>query len=176
MLVNEFATGLPGNAGGQFSGANYRYSLLAGQRLLVSQPAHWTPASDSTWVSGCTGGTSPGTFVQNTTGGSNPTSNPVVNCAGLLDPSAASLAAGGGYVYGTLPQVFSSWRSPSYFNEDFSVIKRTTVREGQTILFKLDIPNPRISRRALVSPAESRNGFRLGPYIWAHVPCGVVVI
>jgi hypothetical protein len=64
-----------------------------------------------------------------------------VNCAGLLDPSAASLAAGGGYVYGNLPQILSSWRSPAYFNEDFSIIKRTTIHESQAILFKLDIPN-----------------------------------
>jgi hypothetical protein len=141
VLINEFATGLPGGSGGQYPGANYRYSLLPGQSLLVSQPAHWTPALDSTWVSGCTGGSSPGTFVQNTTGGTNPTSSPIVNCAGLLDPSAASLAAGGGYVYGGLPQILSSWRSPAYFNEDFSIIKRTTVRESHAILFKLDIPN-----------------------------------
>ncbi len=141
VLINEFATGLSGGSGGQYPGANYRYSLLPGQPLLVSQPAHWSPALDNTWVSGCTGGPSPGTFVQNTTGGTNPTSNPVVNCAGLLDPSAASLAAGGGYVYGNLPQVLSSWRSPGYLNEDFSIIKRTTIRESQAILFKLDIPN-----------------------------------
>ncbi len=141
VLINEFATGLPGGSGGQYPGANYRYSLLPGQPLLVSQPAHWSPALDNTWVSSCTGGPSPGTFVQNTTGGTSPTSNPVVNCAGLLDPSAASLAAGGGYVYGNLPQVLSSWRSPGYLNEDFSIIKRTTIRESHAILFKLDIPN-----------------------------------
>jgi hypothetical protein len=133
VLVNEFATGLPGNAGGQYSGANYRYSLLPGQSLLVNQPAHWTPALDATWNSGCSGGPNPGTFIS--------ASNPVVNCTGLLDPSAASLAAGGGYVYGNLPQIFSSWRSPTYLNEDFSIIKRTTIRESQAIVFKLDIPN-----------------------------------
>jgi len=136
VLINEFATGLPGNAGGQYSGANYRYSLLPGQSLFVNQPAHWTPALDSTWNSGCTGGASPGSFIQAT-----PPNNPVMNCAGLIDPSAASLAAGGGYVYGNLPQIISSWRSPGYVNEDFSIIKRTTIRESQAILFKLDIPN-----------------------------------
>jgi hypothetical protein len=35
----------------------------------------------------------------------------------------------------------SSWRSPVYVNEDFSIIKRTTIRESHAILFKLDIPN-----------------------------------
>jgi Carboxypeptidase regulatory-like domain len=143
VLINEFATGLPGGSGGQYPGANYRYSLLPGQPLLVSQPAHWTPALDSTWQSGCTASqTSPGAFVQAPIGGP---SNPIVNCAGLLDPSAATALSVGGpptaYVYGNLPQVLSSWRSPAYFNEDFSIIKRTTIRESQAILFKLDIPN-----------------------------------
>jgi len=132
VLINEFATGLTGSQGGQYPGANYRYSLLPGQSLLVNNPGHWTPAADSTWNSSCPGGPN-GTFLQ--------ASNPVVNCVGILDPSAASLAAGGGYVYGNLPQIISSWRSPSYLNEDFSVIKRTTIRESQAIVFKLDIPN-----------------------------------
>jgi len=132
VLINEFATGLTGSQGGQYPGANYRYSLLPGQSLLVNNPGHWTPAVDSTWNSSCPGGPN-GTFLQ--------ASNPVVNCVGILDPSAASLAAGGGYVYGNLPQIISSWRSPSYLNEDFSVIKRTTIRESQAIVFKLDIPN-----------------------------------
>ncbi len=132
VLINEFATGLSGGSGGQYPGANYRYSLLPGQSLLLNNAAHWTPAVDSTWNSSCPGGPN-GTFL--------PAGNPVVNCAGILDPSAASLAAGGGYVYGNLPQVISSWRSPTYLNEDFSIIKRTTIRESQAIVFKLDIPN-----------------------------------
>jgi len=133
VLINEFATGLPGNAGGVYSGANYRYSLIPGQSLFVSQPTKWTPASNGTWNSGC-GENSTGTFTANS--GTN-----IVNCAAFLDPSKASLAAGGGYVYGSLPQILSYWRSPRYVNEDFSIIKRTTIRESQAILFKLDIPN-----------------------------------
>jgi hypothetical protein len=58
-----------------------------------------------------------------------------------VDPSAASLAVGGGYVFGNLPSVVSWWRSPGYKNEDFAIIKRTSIREGQNILFKADIPN-----------------------------------
>jgi hypothetical protein len=65
----------------------------------------------------------------------------VYNCGALLDPSAASLAAGGGYVFGNLPVAESWLRSPGYVNEDFSVIKRTSIREGKDIIFKLDIPN-----------------------------------
>jgi hypothetical protein len=139
VLINEFANGLPGASGGQYSGSNYRYSLLPGQSLFVPHPAHWTPALNSNWNSGCTGGAGPGTFAQATT--STGSSNPVMNCAGFLDPSSASLAAGGGYVYGNLPQIISSWRSPAYINEDFSIIKRTNISESHSILFKLDIPN-----------------------------------
>jgi hypothetical protein len=132
VLINEFATGLNGSQGGQYPGANYRYSLLPGQSLLVSNPAHWSATTDSTWNSSCPGGPN-GTF--------NAASTPVVNCVGIIDPSAASLAAGGGFVYGNLPQIVSSWRSPPYLNEDFSIIKRTVIRESQEVVFKLDIPN-----------------------------------
>jgi hypothetical protein len=132
-LINEFATGLPGNAGGQYSGANYRYSLIPGQSMFVSNPAKWTPGLNSTWNSGCSE-TGTGTFT--------PNAGPMIlNCSAFLDPSAASLAAGGGYVYGNLPQIISSWRSPVYLNEDFSIMKRTTIRESHSILFKIDIPN-----------------------------------
>ena len=58
-----------------------------------------------------------------------------------MDPSAASLATGGGYVFGNLPTAVSWWRSPGYMNEDFAIIKRTSIRESQNILFKADIPN-----------------------------------
>jgi hypothetical protein len=64
-----------------------------------------------------------------------------VNCTAFLDPSKGSLNAGGGYVFGNLPSVVSWWRSPTYKNEDFSIIKRTTIRESKVIMFKLDIPN-----------------------------------
>jgi len=40
-----------------------------------------------------------------------------------------------------LPTFISGIRSPSYFNEDFSIIKRTAIAEGQFITFKVDIPN-----------------------------------
>jgi Carboxypeptidase regulatory-like domain len=133
VLINEFATGLPGASGGQYSGANFRYSIVPGQPLFVSKPANWTPASNNGWNSGCSENPD-GTFSSN----SGPS---VLNCAAFLDPSAASLATGGGYVYGNLPQILSYWRSPWYINEDFSILKRTIIRESHAILFKLDIPN-----------------------------------
>ncbi|MGA8442827.1 MAG: carboxypeptidase regulatory-like domain-containing protein [Candidatus Sulfotelmatobacter sp.] len=130
-VINEYATTPPGI----LSPGNYRFSLIPGQSPFASHPVKWTPALDSTWNSGCNS-TANGVFAPIVPG--NPTS---VNCAAYLDPSKGSLNAGGGYVYGNLPSVVSWWRSPAYKNEDFSIIKRTAIREGQAIMFKLDIPN-----------------------------------
>jgi hypothetical protein len=126
-VINEYATANP------FSTGNYRYSLIGSP--LPSHLAQWTPAQNSSWNSGC---------VETANGMFTPASatNPVtVNCSAFEDPSKTSFAAGGGYVFGNIPSVVSWWRSPGYRNEDFSVIKRTTIREGQVLMFKLDIPN-----------------------------------
>jgi hypothetical protein len=126
-VINEYATANP------FSTGNYRYSLIGSP--LPSHLAQWTPAQNSSWNSGC---------VETANGMFTPASatNPVtVNCSAFEDPSKTSFAAGGGYVFGNIPSVVSWWRSPGYKNEDFSVIKRTTIREGQVLMFKLDIPN-----------------------------------
>jgi hypothetical protein len=133
-FVSEFSTN-PGSLSGQLSSGNYRYSLLPGQPFFVSHPAHWTPSLGPTWNSTCIENTD-GTFAF--APGNNAQ---IVNCPALIDPSAASLNAGGGFVYGNLPTLFSNWRSPGYIDEDFSVLKRTTIRESHVILFKLDIPN-----------------------------------
>ena len=134
MFVSEFATN-PGTLSGQLSSGNYRFSLLPGQPFFVSQPAHWTPSLGPTWISTCIEN-SDGTFAF--APGNNAQ---IVNCPSLLDPSAFSLAHGGGFVYGNLPTIFSNWRSPGYMSEDFSILKRTTIRENHAIVFKLDIPN-----------------------------------
>jgi len=126
-VINEYATANP------FSTGNYRYSLIGS--AFPSNPGHWTPAQNGTWNSGC---------VETANGMFTPASatNPVTaNCSAFEDPSKTSLAAGGGYVFGNIPTVVGWWRSPGYKNEDFSIIKRTTIREGQAIMFKLDIPN-----------------------------------
>jgi len=127
-VINEYATANP------YSGGNYRLSLVPGQSVFPSHAAKWTPALDAGWNSGCTA--TNGLFAPNVA-----SAPQTVNCGAFVDPSAASLAAGGGYVFGNLPTVVSWWRSPGYKNEDFAIIKRTSIREGQDILFKADIPN-----------------------------------
>ena len=145
-VINEFATANP------FSGGNYRYSLVPGQNPLGS--GVWTPATNVTSNGGrhiaLVGGTPQfvggWNSICSATNGifSTPqgvTSPTPGNCAAFEDPSAVSLAAGGGYVFGNIPTAVSWWRSPAYKNEDFAILKRTTIREGKDILFKLDIPN-----------------------------------
>ena len=127
-VINEFATANP------YSGGNYRLSLVPGQAVFLAHPAKWTPALDPGWNSGCTA--TNGLYAPNV-----PTAPQTTNCGAFVDPSAASLATGGGYVFGNLPTAVSWWRSPGYMNEDFAIIKRTSIRESQNILFKADIPN-----------------------------------
>ena len=127
-VINQFATANP------YSGGNYRLSLVPGQSVFPAHPAKWSPALDAGWNSGCTA--TNGLYAPNSN-----TAPQTVNCGAFVDPSAASLAGGGGYVFGDLPTAVSWWRSPGYKNEDFAIIKRTSIREGQNILFKADIPN-----------------------------------
>jgi hypothetical protein len=70
----------------------------------------------------------------------NPSPTPA-NCAAYLNPNTASLAGGGGYVYGNLPPVVGWWRSPGYKNEDIAIIKRTQIGEGKVFMLKFDLPN-----------------------------------
>lgn len=126
-VINEYATANP------FSTGNYRYSLIG--RPFPTNAGHWTPAQNATWNSGC---------VENPNGVFGPasaTSPATVNCSSFENPSDTSVPFGGGYLFGNLPTVVSWWRSPGYKNEDFSIIKRTPIREGQVLMFKLDIPN-----------------------------------
>ncbi|MGA7908020.1 MAG: hypothetical protein WCA16_11490, partial [Candidatus Sulfotelmatobacter sp.] len=135
-VISAGATAPPSITGG-----NWRYSLIPGQSAFLAHPAHWSPAVDGAlsvnngpgWQSHCTEGPT-GVFAF--TGNS-----PTLNCAAFLNPSDASLPAGGGYQFGNLPVAESWLRSPGYVNEDFSIIKRTRIRESSAIVFKLDIPN-----------------------------------
>ncbi|HYM79119.1 MAG TPA: carboxypeptidase regulatory-like domain-containing protein [Candidatus Dormibacteraeota bacterium] len=153
-VINEYATSNP------YSGGNYRFSLVPGMAKFGS--GAWSTATQVTANGGrvLTGVTPnsnpllPGTanfsggwsssgcnFASGVASAAAPGNPTPVNCGAYLDPSAASISAGGGYVFGNLPPVVSWWRSPGYMNEDFAILKRTSIREGKDILFKLDIPN-----------------------------------
>ncbi len=130
----------------------YRFSRIPGVSPFGS--GSWSPSQEVTanggkvitsvsggqasfgggWNSSCSENLS-GVFQPN---GTSPTPG---NCAAYLDPSAAPLAAGGGYVFGNLPPVVGWWRSPGYMNEDIAIIKRTTIAEGKVFMLKFDLPN-----------------------------------
>jgi hypothetical protein len=132
-IINEYATANP------YSTGNYRYSLIPGQSVFGSNPVQWTPALNGNWNSSC----------QETNGifGRPPANVGLpspVNCAAFADPSNVNPNLDGSvrqYAFGNLPTAVSWWRSPGFKNEDMSLVKRTTVHEGQAILLKFDVQN-----------------------------------
>jgi len=124
LLLNAFATSAP------FTGGNFRYSLIPGVPLLSANASSFNRFGAN---SGCTENPN-GTFSPNS-------SNNFFNCAAFLDPNAASLVAQRGYAFGNAPVMFSNFRGPGYINEDFSVVKKTTLSETHSLIFKVDIPN-----------------------------------
>src|SRR5882762_1288453 len=115
---------------------NLRPDRIAGISLLSSSASSFNPFGGN---SGCqlnAPGTPAGTYTAKTT-------NNFFNCAAFLDPNDPNSAsfAQNGFTFGNMPLSFSNIRNPGYVNEDFSIIKRTTLSESHTIVFKLDIPN-----------------------------------
>jgi hypothetical protein len=107
----------------------FRYSLVPGVPILAPNHGSFDPTANT----GCKENAD-GTFTPNST-------NNFFNCAAFIDPNASGLVAQRGYVYGNAPLVLGNVRSQRYFNEDFAILKRTTIFEHQAIVFKADIPN-----------------------------------
>ena len=128
-VFNAFAESPPGTDG------FFRYNILPGVPLLA--PNHGSLDLAATLnppgFSGCHENAD-GTFTPLST-------NNYFNCAAFFDPNASNLVAQRGYVYGNAPLVLGNVRSQRYFNEDFSIQKRTSFHENQAIVFKVDIPN-----------------------------------
>jgi hypothetical protein len=141
--INQFATSNP------YSTGNYRFSRIPGQPLFGT--GKWSPAAEvqgvsisgvsggaasfsGGWDSGCTENGS-GVFQPRA---AQPT---IANCNAYLDPSGGSLQNGGGYIFGNLSTIVPFWRGQPYYNEDFSIIKRTMITEGKALSLKFDIPN-----------------------------------
>ncbi|HET9696805.1 MAG TPA: carboxypeptidase-like regulatory domain-containing protein [Terriglobales bacterium] len=124
VMINAFASSNP------YANGNFRYSQIPGVPLISPNASHFDPFGAD---SGCTAHND-GTFTANS-------SNNYFNCAALLDPNAPDLVAARGYAFGNLPVFFSGIRTPHFFNEDFSIIKRTLITEGQALTVKVDIPN-----------------------------------
>lgn len=131
-ILNTNFNGPPGTDG------TLRYSILPGVPILSPNHGAFSPelanSGSALGNSGCTEDTTSGTFTSNS-------SNNLFNCAAFFDPNAPGLIASRGYVFGNAPLVLGNVRSAHYFNEDFSIQKRTAFHENQAIVFKVDIPN-----------------------------------
>jgi hypothetical protein len=124
-----------------FTDGAFRNSLVPGQPILAPNHGSFNPFLGN---SGCSenadGSFSPMHVIVNGVD-TGPSTNNYFNCAAFMDPNAGSLVAQRGYVYGNAPLILGNVRSQDYFNEDFAILKRTTIRENQSIVFKVDIPN-----------------------------------
>jgi hypothetical protein len=118
----------------------FRYSLVPGVPILAPNHGSFNPMQGA---SGCVENKQTGTFSNQTVmvnGVPTPSTNNFFNCAAFLDPNASGLVATRGYVYGNAPLILNI-RSQNYFNEDFAILKRTTIHENHVLIFKADIPN-----------------------------------
>ena len=113
-----------------FGTANPRLSRVAGQPLLAPNASSYNPLLGG---SGCTANPD-GTFTANGT-------NNFFNCAAFFDPNAPAVVQANGFSFGNLAKALGDVRSPSYFNEDFSLIKRFTLYEAHVLSFKADFTN-----------------------------------
>jgi hypothetical protein len=126
-VLNTYVESPPGTDGA------FRLSLVPGVPLLAPNHASFSATNTSAAPSGCNENAD-GTYTAQST-------NNYFNCAAFFDPNASNLVAKRGFVYGTAPLILGNFRSQAYFNEDFSILKRTPFRENNAIVFKVDIPN-----------------------------------
>ena len=149
-VFNPNAESPPGTDGA------FRYEILPGVPILAPNHASFNPSltvpappglpKRDIFPGGCSENAD-GTFKPQDVMDANgndlgiPSTNNYFNCAAFFDPNASGLVAKRGYVYGSAPLVLGNVRSQPYFNEDFSILKRTAFHENQAIVFKVDIPN-----------------------------------
>jgi hypothetical protein len=132
-VMNTFVNSPPGTDG------SFRLSIIPGVPILAPNHSSFNPAlannnNSSSQPSGCVEDQSTGLFTP-------ASSNNFFNCAAFQDPNPSGLIATRGYIYGNAPLVLGNVRSQNYYNEDFSILKRTSIHENQAIIFKVDIPN-----------------------------------
>jgi len=127
------ATGVPGYS--SFLTGCIRFDRIAGQPLLSGGASSFDQAGASnTGKSGCTENAN-GTFTAPASG------NTYFNCAAFIDPNASGLVTQRGYAFGNMPRITAEVRSQKYFNEDFSIIKRVSLTEGQSLTLKAELVN-----------------------------------
>jgi hypothetical protein len=127
------ATGIPGYS--SFLTGCIRFDRVSGQPLLNQGASSFDQAGASNaGNSGCTENAN-GTFSAPASG------NSFFNCAAFIDPNASGLVTQRGYAFGNMPRITGEVRSQKYFNEDFSIIKRMSLTEGQSLTLKAELVN-----------------------------------
>jgi hypothetical protein len=127
------ATGIPGYS--SFLTGCIRFDRIAGQPLRSPGASSFDQAGASnTGQSGCTENAN-GTFTAPASGIT------YFNCAAFIDPNASGLVTQRGYAFGNMPRITGEVRSQKYFNEDFSIIKRVSLTEGQSLTLKAELVN-----------------------------------
>jgi hypothetical protein len=124
------ATGIPAYDG------CIRFDRVPGQPLL--SPNHGSFDVGQAFLNGGVGCTANpnGTFSPPVNGAAT-----YFNCAAFIDPNASTLVGQRGYAFGDSPRITGEVRSQRYFNEDFSIIKRTPFFENHEIDLKFELFN-----------------------------------
>jgi hypothetical protein len=121
------ATGIPA-----FDGSIH-FNRVPGQSLRSSGSFNFAQVYFSGGGSGCTA---------SSTGQLSGGSNQYFNCAAFVDPNVAvSNVPGTPYSFGDFPRITGEVRSDGYVNEDFSIIKRTSLTESTSLVLKAELFN-----------------------------------
>jgi len=161
--VQRYQSGQPtifGCQGGLIPGYDgcIRYSYVAGQSFLSSAASKFNGPDFLTLQSQCANANPPGSLPQcqafpnpaspslgcvaNNGTFSGPAVTTYFNCAAFFDQNfAPKNGQSGPYLFGNMPRITSAVRSQGYFNEDFSLIKRTPIFESHMLILKVELPN-----------------------------------
>jgi hypothetical protein len=152
------ATGVPGYS--TYISGCIRFDRVPGQPLLSPGASSFDRAAASnTGNTGCMENNANGTF-----------SAPVgvttyFNCGAFIDPNASGLITQRGYAFGNFPRITGEVRSQRYVNEDFSIIKRVSFAESQSLTLKADLVNAfnrHVFSRPDTGPGDSTLGAVFG--------------
>jgi hypothetical protein len=140
--VQRYQSGQPtifGCQGGLIPGYDgcIRYDYVAGQSFLSPNAGSFdNGAAVLNGGTGCIPNPSrPGFFMP-------AGSNSYFNCGAFFDQNfAPKNGQSGPYLFGNMPRITAAVRSHAYFNEDFSLIKRTPIFESHMLILKVELPN-----------------------------------
>lgn len=135
VSFNCGATGIPGNSG------NICFDRVSGQPFLASTSGSFNGPNAYLLLREAQAANSAINYGYGIGQVLPPGAVAYFNTAGFADPNSAANLASGGYKFGNIPRTIGNIRSANYYNEDFSVIKRTSIFESHAIIFKAEMFN-----------------------------------